>query len=493
MWNPRSKLLLYVAPGGVTAAVWHGARGLAALQSFKDEETGHAAFRRCLRQHARLPVLLTMETFEEDYRVQALPRASRRDRRQMIERKLHHFYRSSAFCAASPQRWRGRARSGEHYLFAALTAKHPLQPWLAMLTEARSYVAGVYPMALVLLALMDKLRLPRDSLLLVVRHDGSVRQIFVDGGELRMNRLTRLSKDEAGAARACADEIRNTRAYLEAAKLIASDQALEVALIDADGSLGHPPDDHDHIRYRRIDTATLATCGIRARDAVALTLHLLAWQTPALNLAPAAITASHRQRCSCMRLYRASALTVLFTLLWSLFGSERLDALGEERRALAARLTREEQAYAQRTADGGITAASAARMQGIVEAAAHLRRLPHLPQRAYRAVGQVLERDTRWELTRLEWRNAMPEETSAPTAGPVQSMLLGLRWRAEVEDRVPAAINTFLTQLRSQERVARVTLLRSPASSMQTPETGDDDRTHVAPAFEIEVVLEPDA
>ncbi|MCW5620104.1 MAG: hypothetical protein KIS79_03245 [Burkholderiales bacterium] len=221
MWSPRSKLLLYVAPGRVTAAVWHGARGLTALQSFADEESGHAAFRRCLRQHARLPVLLTTETFEEDYRVQALPRASRRDRRQMIARKLHHFYRSSAFCAAGRQRRQVRAEPGEHYLFAALTAKHPLQPWLDMLTEARSRVAGVYPMALVLLALMDKLRLPRDSLLLVVRHDGSVRQVFVDGGELRMNRLTRLSKDEAGAARVCADEIRNTRAcYLfSAAKL----------------------------------------------------------------------------------------------------------------------------------------------------------------------------------------------------------------------------------------------------------------------------------
>ena len=79
MWNPRSKLLLYVAPGGVTAAVCT-ARVNAALQSFWDEETGHAA-RRCLRQHARLPVLLRMETFEEDYRVQALP-ASRRDRRR---------------------------------------------------------------------------------------------------------------------------------------------------------------------------------------------------------------------------------------------------------------------------------------------------------------------------------------------------------------------------------------------------------------------------
>ncbi|MCW5620103.1 MAG: hypothetical protein KIS79_03240 [Burkholderiales bacterium] len=236
----------------------------------------------------------------------------------------------------------------------------------------------------------------------------------------------------------------------------------------------------------------LAVCGIHARDAMALTLHLLAWQTPALNLAPAAITASHRQRRSCMRLYLASTLTVVLTLLWSLFGSERLDALERERQMLAARLTREEQSYAQRSADSGITAASAARMQGIVEAAANLRQLPHLPQRAYRIIGQALERDTRWELIRLEWRSTLPEETSVPAAGPMQSVLLGLHWSAGVEDRTPTAIDGFLAQLRSQEHVTRVTLRRALASPMQALAEYNDAR-HAAPMFEVEIVLEPDA
>ena len=118
----------------------------------------------------------------------------------MIERKLHHFYRSSVL-AASPQRWRGVPSPANTTCLRPLNFSTPCNPGLPCLPRTLIRRRR-HPMALVLLALTAS---PAPARFAVSgRGTTAACQIFVDGGELRMNRLTRLSKDEAGAARACA-------------------------------------------------------------------------------------------------------------------------------------------------------------------------------------------------------------------------------------------------------------------------------------------------
>src|SRR6185295_1126576 len=83
----REKLLVCISALQATAAHWRAGKILS-LQQFANNDAGLAAFREFLTPHTNVPVYMTVDAVEEDYRFEMLPHSFGTDRGQMVARKL---------------------------------------------------------------------------------------------------------------------------------------------------------------------------------------------------------------------------------------------------------------------------------------------------------------------------------------------------------------------------------------------------------------------
>jgi len=74
------KILLCASALHLSAAVWSGRR-LTVCRGFEDDDAGQRAFLNFLRSAPGVPVYLTADTVEEDYRFETLPHVFGADRR----------------------------------------------------------------------------------------------------------------------------------------------------------------------------------------------------------------------------------------------------------------------------------------------------------------------------------------------------------------------------------------------------------------------------
>src|SRR5689334_5476656 len=238
---PR-KLVLCISPSHLSAGLWSGRR-LSAVHGFSSEQQDQQAFASFLRAARGVPVYIMADTVDEDYRFETLPHAFGKDRHDMLERKLKQLYRSTPFFGANLTQREDTKRRDDRYLFAAVTNPEMFDPWLRVLTASQLPIAGIFPLPLVSLGLIKQLELKELNLLLVSRHEAGIRQTFVKDSRFRISRLTPLrGSGAAGSLESCAEEVRNTRMYLDALNVTHVDEVLNVVILDQDGSLASLPD-----------------------------------------------------------------------------------------------------------------------------------------------------------------------------------------------------------------------------------------------------------
>ena len=206
------------------------------MRRFEDDEEGQQAFASLLRAANGVPVYLMADTVDEDYRFETLPHTGGKDRRDMVERKLKQLYRSTPFFGASLLEREDAKRRDDRYLFAALTNPEVFNPWLRILTASGLPIAGVFPVPMVSMGLIKTLELKEPNLLLVSKHEAGVRQTFVKDQRFRISRLTPI-RAGSNTIESCAEEIRNTRMYLDALNVMHVDDLLTVVVLDQDDSL----------------------------------------------------------------------------------------------------------------------------------------------------------------------------------------------------------------------------------------------------------------
>jgi hypothetical protein len=277
-----SKLLLCISNDQATVAVWRGHR-LVSCAQFEN----HGA-------HG-LPVQIIVDTVEEDFRFETLPHIRGRDRAEMVARKLKQLYRATPFCSYALQERESGKRRDDRYLFAALTNPDLLTPWLRAIEAAGLPVSGIYPLALVSLSVIEQLKLKHPNLLIVSKNSAGLRQTFFKNLKFRISRLTPLGKTADVADQHYADEIGNTRMYLDALNVTHVDDTLEAIVLDLDGSLaglpaalvrGRPNMQCQLLELNDIHTRFGITVADLQKAADVLHLFLLAEQAPTLNLAP---------------------------------------------------------------------------------------------------------------------------------------------------------------------------------------------------------------
>ena len=187
-------------------------------------------------------------------------------------------------------------------------------------------VAGVYPLPMVTTSLIERLRLKHTNLLIVTKNSAGVRQTFFKDLKFRISRLTPLGEATGLADQYYADEVSNTRMYLDALTVTHVDDTLQVVILDQDDSLaGLPaaiargrPNMQCHLLTR---ADIMSRFGIAATEldasADALHLHLLGEKKPAINFAPTQVTGGFQRYLGRRWLYAASAATLGGALLWS--------------------------------------------------------------------------------------------------------------------------------------------------------------------------------
>jgi hypothetical protein len=512
-----TRLLVCISAAGVTVALWKG--GLGTCLRFDPDGAGEAEFALLLETLPGVPVLFMVDTVEEDYRLETLPRVRAADRTAMLDRKLRQTYRTSPFVSARLQRRkrvRGQ-RNDDQFLLAALTETSTVLPWIEIATRLRMPIVGVFAAPTVTPSAVGPLGLTGRAQLIVSRHAAGMRQTFLRDGQFRFSRLTPLrgtNDTSVGGSVGTGAEIINTRMYLNALQATTADEVVDVILLDQDDSLeplqqtiagAQVP-----VRTRRIGRQELARrlkIPLSAFEATpdALPLHLLGRSAPVENLAPAALREGYRIHQAGRWLMGAAAGVAAVGSAWILLDITAARRVEAETTALARETAELQATYAELTRQFPASPAPAQTLKLAVDAFEHLRERARTPEDLFAVVSRRLEGHSTLSLNSIGWRHSRAPDagaafatTSSPPVGegtPRQFGLLSGEIKPFSGDYRTAVvtIREFSEDLKRDPRVAEVKIIKLPLddSSRQALSGSTNARVEqqVGAQFEIAVVL----
>jgi hypothetical protein len=480
------KLLLCVSADQATAALWQG-RILAGCRRFDNDENGWIAFGNFLRAGRGIPIHIMVDSVDEDFRFESLPHARGRDRAEMVGRKLKQLYRGTSYSSSSLQERGAGKRKDDRYLFAALTNPELLSPWLRAIDSNGVPVAGVYPLPMVTTSLIERLRLKHTNLLIVTKNTAGVRQTFFKDLKFRISRLTPLGDATGIADQYYADEVGNTRMYLDALTVTHVDDTLQVVILDQDDSLaGLPaaiargrPNMQSQLLARAdiISRFSIAAAELDA-SADALHLHLLGEKKPAINFAPTQVTGGFQRYLGRRWLYAASAATAGIAILWSGVNAFEVLRLEDDMVGLRRQTQSFQDKYREVTAEFPQAPIAADNLRHTVEMAQQFRGSVRTPESMFLVVSRALDATPQIELSRIAWHYGRvpagigadltpPGTGDQPPLDPATVVQTGVV-RGEVTpfngDYKAAMrfINAFATRLAADDKVAEVRTLQLP-------------------------------
>ena len=272
------------------------------LGEFAADTAGLAAFRQIVVKHARLPVLLVVDTVDEDYRSEVLPHVQGHPRVELLTRKLKQVFRNARFTGAWRQARETTGRRDDRYLLAALPDADWLTPWLGELQRELVPLAGITPLAMACQHLLSKLRVQEPHTLLACRLNNSLRLSYYHNGLLRFSRLIG-GDTPTQLPGSAADEIAKTQLYLTGQRILPREARLHVLLLDPGGQLDSaqaPLNADPAFSAQRVDMSSLARALRIPDDFLAATpevapLAAIAGEAVQLNLAPPELLQRHTE------------------------------------------------------------------------------------------------------------------------------------------------------------------------------------------------------
>jgi hypothetical protein len=509
------KVLICVSNDQATVAIWH-ARRIVDCRRFAGTDEGLSAFSAFLRGAGRGTIHLAVDTVDEDYRFESLPHAGRSDRAQMVARKLRQIYRTTTYFSHALLDREAGKRKDDRFLFAALTNGEILAPWLRAIESNNHPVSGVYLMPMVSEWLIDRLRLKDANLLIISKNSAGLRQTFFKDRKFRISRLTPSRGAPQNADAFYADEVANTRMYLDALNITHVDDVMKVMIFDQDGSLAKLPNairrERPNMLCQYVAPADIETrFKIQAKDLESspdvLHLQLLGERIPVLNLAPETVTRSYRNISLQRWVYVASGATLAVGLAWSGLNTFQAMQLNKKTAELQSSAEDYQRKYQQVSAQFPDAPASTEALRNTVDIAQHIVSSLRTPGAMFSAIGRGLAGDSRIQLSRIEWhygneapilqelarRGAMP---SASSHVAVQVGVLDAEIRPFDGDYRAAmnTINALMTRIAAHSSVAEVTAIKLPldvrSDSGLAGTTAGETRTQ-AGSFQLAVIFKP--
>ena len=228
------KRLLYLTGNRLTAYSLSRS-GIEADASFERNDAGFAAFATYVHGTHHL-YYAVVDVVEEDYHLDSIPYLGRKDRQQVLARKLAQRYRDTSLTLSLSLGQEKGERRNERVLYASFSNTQQIQPWLSALAQSESRLAGVYSTALLAPAVVKRAGIKAARCLLVSVQQSGMRQSYVEDGKIRFSRVGRLNlEDTATVAAACATESARLQQYLFTMRVLPeANTPIDVMVLAAD-------------------------------------------------------------------------------------------------------------------------------------------------------------------------------------------------------------------------------------------------------------------
>ena len=426
----RSKRLLYLTANRLTAySLSH--KKLVADAAFDRNDQGVAAFAAYLAG-SRNRYYLVVDVVEEDYHQDLIPYLGRKDRRQVLTRKLAQRYRNTSLTLSLSLGYEEGERRNEKVLYASFSNTQQFQPWLSALEQSEVRLAGIYSTALLAPPILKGAGVKSPRCLLVSVQKTGLRQSYVEDGKIRFSRIGRLNlEDTAAVAAACAAESARLQQYLVTMRLLpAASTRIEVMVLAAQryhAALTEACRSTDVLTFHVVNADDQCrTTGLASFPADApcdaLFLHAAAAATPAQQFAQD----QHRHHYQLWQIgrgmYVAGAAVLAAGLLFAL--GQLFDVYNLRQRISAdqTQFSAISAEYARVTATFPPTPTSTENLKTTIKEFRTLQMQAASPAYLFAEVTQVLAGFPQVELERIEWRVGKPvQEAGAkgPTPTPV--------------------------------------------------------------------------
>ena len=430
----RKKRLLYLTSNRLTAHSL-SRNGLSVDASFERNDQGVADFTAYLAGSHNL-YYLVVDVVEEDYHQDAIPSLGRRDRRQVLARKLGQRYRDTSLTLSMSLGYEKSERRNEKVLYAAFSNTQQFQPWLAALEQKECRLAGIYSTALLAPAVIRGAGLKLQRCLLVSVQATGLRQSYVEDGKIRFSRIGRVNLENADSVAAtCASESARLQQYLVTMRLLPTvTTPIDVMVLAAEkyhAAITGACRDTEVLRYHVVDADK--QCGATGlkhfpsnAPCDALFLHAAGVAAPAEQFAQD----RHRRFYRLWQLSRvlyASGMAVataglLFAgaLLLQIYGlRSQIESDQTQYRALSAE-------YARLTATFPPAPTSTENLKTTIKQYRMLRAQTAAPGDLFAEISKALNAFPQVEIERLQWRvGKPPAKTVTKNATPVRAPAAG--------------------------------------------------------------------
>ncbi len=245
-------------------AVYHWNKGkISSSYLFDVNEEGREHFKRYLSQTHNSPIYILVDVFEEEYRRETIPHVMGSDRKALLDRKSDRLFRDTQYIYSETQGRDVQGRRDDNILLTAITNPGIIKPWIEMMSEHKTPVAGIYSLPLLVSSLL-KAR-PESSkhvLLVSLQSISGLRQTFIQNGELRISRLVQMPRfGTTPYAPYIAEEVEKIQRYLSSLRLIPPDETLEICFLMAGElkeEIAAENEDSELIKYHVLDINDLA-------------------------------------------------------------------------------------------------------------------------------------------------------------------------------------------------------------------------------------------
>ena len=428
----RSQQLLYLSAYQLVAYRWQ-AGTLTHAAAFAGSEEGYRQFADYLRQHARERFALLVNIAEEGFHVETIPFLRGADREAVIRRKLGQIFFNAPLTASQSLGHEKNKRKDERLLLAALTGSEHLAPWLKVIGLAEVALSGIYSLPLLAPSLFRKLKISEERCLLLTVQDQSIRQSYLENGEIHFSRLAPLFDSSIGGiAQAFSSETLKLQQYLSSQRLISRNQPITVYILAHAAAIATIQGNclsSDTIRYVVLDSADCARqTGLKTpmggTHSEALFLNLMAVAPPRIQFADDELCHSFHLRQLRAVLYGLGGVALLGCLLAS--GVMLYEANNIAREVVQlhdeARVTR--QRYDDITRSFPKIPTNNETLRRIIDRYAELERQSASPEGLYREISRALQSAPAIELDAIEWKLGGAETgvtgaSTQPAARPV--------------------------------------------------------------------------
>ena len=409
-----SRRLLYLSAYQLSAFRWRsGAPTLEA--SFSHDESGYRQFSEYLTQHRRNNFSLLVNIAEEGFQVESIPFLRGADRATVIRRKLSQVFFSAPLTSFLSLGYEKNQRKDERLLLASLNSSEHLAPWLRIIAQTEIALAGIYSLPLLAPALFRRMKISESRCLLLSVQDQSIRQSYLENGEIHFSRLAPLFDSSiVGIAQAFSSETLKLQQYISSQRLISRNQPITAYLLAHPGAVQTIREgcvNSDNIRYEVLDLAQVSRrVGLSQVpencNSELLFLHLMAIAPSRLQFADDALRHSYHLRLIRRGLYSLGAVALLGALVTAVFFFQETARITQEAQDLHSDARQLRQRLDELIRSQPAIPANHDTLRHIIDRFAELERQSSTPDGLYLDISHALQGVPAVELEAIEWNAA---------------------------------------------------------------------------------------